>query len=90
MKNMKFEEAMKNLENIVEKLEDNELELEQSLKLYEEGVKLVKLCHFKLEEIEKKVEILTKGKDGKITAKSFESEDKIEEGEKNEKEDTLF
>lgn len=58
-----FETALKQLEEIVQRLEKGELPLEESLKLYEEGIRLSRICHSKLEEAEGKIEILLK--DGK-------------------------
>lgn len=56
---LKFEEALKKLESIVQQLENEDLELEKSLQIYEEGVKLSRWCSKKLEEVERKVEILS-------------------------------
>lgn len=56
---LKFEEALKKLESIVQQLENEELELEKSLQIYEEGVRLSRWCNRKLEEVERKVEILS-------------------------------
>ena len=58
-----FEAALKQLEEIVQKLEKGEMPLEESLVLYEEGVRLSRLCHAKLEEAEGRIELLLK--DGK-------------------------
>ena len=58
MAEMKFEEALKRLEKIVEELEDGSLSLDDSLDKYEEGIKLSKACAKKLEVARKKVEIL--------------------------------
>ncbi|PIQ86445.1 MAG: exodeoxyribonuclease VII small subunit [Candidatus Omnitrophica bacterium CG11_big_fil_rev_8_21_14_0_20_45_26] len=55
---IKFEKAVANLEKIVEELESGELDLDQALKRYEEGVKLSRACTKKLAEAEKKIEIL--------------------------------
>ena len=55
-----FEDALQQLEQIVQKLEKGELPLEESLKLYEEGIRLSRLCHGKLEEAEGKIEMLMK------------------------------
>ncbi len=55
-----FEEALKQLEEIVQKLEKGELSLEESLALYEQGIRLSRLCHAKLEEAEGKIEMLMK------------------------------
>jgi exodeoxyribonuclease VII small subunit len=67
-----FEAALARLEEIVKKLETGDLPLEQSLKLFEEGVKLSRLCNKRLEEAERKVEILLKDKAGNIVAQPFE------------------
>jgi len=68
----RFEDALTKLEKIVSKLEDEAIPLEESLKLFEEGIKLFRFCHQKLNEAEKKVEILLKGKDGSIKTQPFE------------------
>ena len=61
-----FELALSELEQIVQKLEKGELPLEQSLVLYEEGVRLSRLCHAKLEEAEGKIELLLKDARGDL------------------------
>ena len=55
-----FEEALQQLEQIVQKLEKGELPLEESLRLYEDGIRLSRLCHGKLEEAEGRIEVLMK------------------------------
>jgi exodeoxyribonuclease VII small subunit len=55
-----FEQALLQLEQIVQKLEKGELPLEESLRLYEDGIRLSRLCHGKLEEAEGKIEMLLK------------------------------
>lgn len=75
MAEKKFEAALSRLEEIVSELESGELALEQSLKLFEEGVKLARICNARLEEAERKVEVLLKDKNGKMNAKPFEEED---------------
>jgi len=55
-----FELALQQLEQIVQKLEKGELPLEESLRLYEEGIRLSRLCHGKLEEAEGRIEVLMK------------------------------
>jgi exodeoxyribonuclease VII small subunit len=55
-----FEQALMQLEQIVQKLEKGELPLEDSLRLYEEGIRLSRLCHGKLEEAEGRIEVLMK------------------------------
>ena len=54
-----FESAIDELEAIVKRLEDGDLPLERSLELFERGVQLSRFCHSKLEEAERRVEILT-------------------------------
>lgn len=76
MAEKKFEASLSRLEEIVTELEGGELSLEQSLKLFEEGIKLARICNTRLEEAERKVEILLKDKAGKMTARPFEEEDK--------------
>ena len=70
-----FEQSMKQLEKIVQELEDGDLPLEKALKKFEEGIKLTKQCSAKLDETEKKVSILLKDADGKMTEQPFMSED---------------
>lgn len=55
-----FENAMKRLEEIVSELEKGDLTLEESIKVYEEGIELNKFCSAKLEETEKKIKQLVK------------------------------
>lgn len=62
---VKFEEAMARLETIVSELEKGDLPLDESLKIFEEGVKLSKTCLKMLDDAERKVEILIQDKDGK-------------------------
>lgn len=72
MQKMKFEDALKKLEAIVDKLERGDLPLEASLKAFEEGVKLSRMCTKMLNDAEKKVEILMKDEDGKLKPEPFE------------------
>jgi exodeoxyribonuclease VII small subunit len=74
MAEKKFEAALARLEEIVQELEKGDLPLEQSLKLFEEGIKLSRICNSRLEEAERKVEILLKDKAGNVTAQPFEEE----------------
>ena len=53
-----FEAALSELDTIVKKLEDGDIPLEQSLQLFERGVQLSRFCHARLEEAEKRIEIL--------------------------------
>ena len=68
----KFESALEDLEQVVERLESGELSLEDSLAAFEKGVGLVKFCNQKLNEVEKKVELLVKDKEGKLQLKALE------------------
>jgi len=61
MEDIKFEEALSRLEMIVNDLEKGGLTLEESLKKFEEGIKLSDYCVKKLEEVEKKIEVLSNG-----------------------------
>lgn len=72
MAEIKFEDALKKLEKIVEDLENGSLSLDDALGKYEEGIKLSKLCAKKLELAKKKVEILMKSEDGSIELKPFD------------------
>ena len=63
MENITFEQAMNRLEEIVSALENNQISLEKSVELFQEGIELTKLCNDKLEGIENKVaKILVDGK----------------------------
>ncbi len=75
MAEKKFEAALGRLQEIVKELETGELPLEQSLKLFEEGIKLSRICNKRLEEAERRVEILLKDKAGNIVAKPFEEDE---------------
>ncbi len=65
-KKMSLEETMSRLEEIVGELEGEKLPLEKSLKLYEEGIKLVGQCSAELEAARRKIQILQQGKNGEI------------------------
>lgn len=64
MAEMEFEEALKKLEKIVEELESGKLSLDESLKRYEEGVKLSRFCHKTLQTAQKKIQLLSKKGEG--------------------------
>lgn len=74
-KTMNFEKAMKKLEEIVQELEAGELSLEESIKKFEEGVKLSKYCSSKLDETEKKITLLLKDHHGNLTETPFIAND---------------
>ena len=71
MANIKFEDALKRLEEIVDELEGGSQSLDEALKKYEEGIKLSKLCAKQLEAAKKKVEILMKSEDGSVDIQPF-------------------
>ena len=66
-----FEESLKKLETIVDQLEKGDLNLEDSLKLFEEGVGLSAACKKEIDEAEGKVQILIKQRDGSLKAEPF-------------------
>ena len=74
-KNIKFEEAIEKLDAIVSKLESGSASLDESLSLFEEGVKLIKICNEKLDSAEQKVRILTESEDGVVSDASFISDE---------------
>ena len=66
MSEIKFEKAMTRLEKIVEELEHGDLDIDKSLEIFEEGIKMSRVCSKKLNEAEAKIEKLTKGKKGEL------------------------
>ncbi|MNJ93476.1 Exodeoxyribonuclease 7 small subunit [compost metagenome] len=73
---MDFEKKLGRLEEIVQKMERGDLALDESLKLFEEGVKLSRECNQRLNEAEAKVKILTSvGADGQPVTQDFSPED---------------
>ena len=70
---MNFEESMKKLETIVVELENGNLNLDESVKKFEEGMKIAKQCNNMLEEAEKKITILLE-KDGELKEENFDAE----------------
>jgi exodeoxyribonuclease VII small subunit len=70
-----FEKSLARLEEVVKRLENTELSLDEAMNLFEEGVKLSRECQKQLEEAEGRVEILLKKADGKIAAAPFEPDD---------------
>jgi len=72
LNNLDFEKAYKELENLVERMERGEQDLETSLSDFERGVSLMKHCHNKLKDAEQKVEILVKDNDGLFKTDAFE------------------
>ncbi len=70
-KKASFEQSLDRLERIVDKLEGGEASLDESLALYEEGVKTLSACHAVLEDAEKKIETLVTDSRGLFKAKPF-------------------
>ena len=70
-----FETSMRELREIVDKLQSGNLPLEDSIKLFQEGTKLIAYSHKKLDEIQKKVKILIEEKDGELLTKDFDSDE---------------
>ncbi|MFQ5656158.1 MAG: exodeoxyribonuclease VII small subunit [Candidatus Methylomirabilales bacterium] len=70
-KEIKFEEAMGRLEAVVSRLESGELPLEESLRLFEEGVHLTKVCIHRLDEAERRISILLKNEQGEMVEAPF-------------------
>lgn len=73
MAELKFEKALKKLEQIVIDLEKGQLSLDESLKKYEEGKKLSSVCSERLKEARHKVEIIVKSEDGSKERAPFNS-----------------
>ena len=71
MSEIKFEKAMTRLESIVEELERGDLNIDKSLEIFEEGIKMSRVCSKKLNEAEAKIEKLTKGKKGDLVTELF-------------------
>jgi exodeoxyribonuclease VII small subunit len=70
-----FEAAIAELESIVKKLEEGDLPLEKSLELYERGVQLSRFCHMRLEDAEKRIEILNERGDLRPAEAMFAKDD---------------
>ncbi len=71
-----FEESLKQLEAIIGKLEKGDLPLEESVRLFEEGIHLSNACKTDIESAEGKVQILLKQKDGTMKTESFPEKDR--------------
>jgi exodeoxyribonuclease VII small subunit len=79
-----FEKAFQNLEKIVQRLEGEELPLDESLQLFEEGIRLSRFCHQRLEEVEKKIELILADAKGQPVTEPFE-DDELEEDDDEER-----
>ena len=74
-----FEDALKRLEEIVQRMESGDLALEDSLGLFEEGVRLTRVCSQRLDEAEKKIELLVEDAEGKVSTRPFTPDEEQEE-----------
>jgi exodeoxyribonuclease VII small subunit len=74
-----FEDSLSQLESIVEALESGDLSLEKAIKTFEEGVRLSRFCFEKLDETEKKINLLLKDQDGTLREKTFCESDELSE-----------
>jgi exodeoxyribonuclease VII small subunit len=72
---LSFEAALKRLEEVLDALEHRDLPLEQAMQAFEEGVGLVRACHQKLDEVEKRVELLLKDDTGRWFTRPFPEEE---------------
>ena len=71
---VRFEDALHELEQTVQRLESGELSLEDALAAFERGIALVRLLHDKLAEVEQRVEVLMRDHEGKLRARPFEAD----------------
>jgi exodeoxyribonuclease VII small subunit len=70
-----FESALGELESIVQQLEQGDLDLEESLKLFEKGVKLSRECRERLAKAERRIEILLKDSNGNLSVQNLDPAD---------------
>ena len=84
-----FEAQLASLERIVRELERGDLPLEQSLELFEQGVRLSRECQERLNEAERRIEVLLRGGDGSTIAVPFEAEE-LTEGEGEADDESVF
>ncbi len=70
----KFEDQLENLEDIVTRIDSGELSLEESIEAFERGVGLVRSLNHKLDEVERRVEVLMRGTGGELRSTSYEGE----------------
>jgi exodeoxyribonuclease VII small subunit len=75
MGEIKFEKAIQRLEKIVDDLETGELDIDKSLEIFEEGIKMSRVCSNKLSEAEAKIEKLTRDQKGELVAELFPVEE---------------
>ncbi len=73
-KKVKFEEQMERIQEIVAKLDSGDVSLDESLRLYEEGITLVRACSNRLDEAEQVVKMLQAQPDGKLVLTDFKAD----------------
>ncbi|MDQ0337724.1 exodeoxyribonuclease VII small subunit [Caldalkalibacillus uzonensis] len=74
---LSFEEAIGQLETIVEQLESGDVPLEQAIQLFQKGMRLSNVCHDKLKKVEQQVNILLE-EEGQLVEKAFQIEEESE------------
>ena len=79
MGELKFEKAIQRLEKIVNDLEKGELDIDKSLEMFEEGIKMSRICSKKLNEAEAKIQKLTRNQKGELITELFPVEDDNEQ-----------
>src|SRR5277367_3419793 len=84
---VKFEDQLENLEAIVTRIDSGELSLEESIDAFERGVKLVRSLNHKLDEVERRVEVLMRGAGGDLESSPYESENDAADGDRRAKKD---
>ena len=89
-KKRSFEASLQELEKIVRRLEDGDLPLEESLKLFEDGVRLSRECQERLNQAERRIEILLQDEAGKPVLQTIGAENLSEEGEPTVKRRIVF
>lgn len=85
-----FESSLGELERIVRKLEDGEMSLEESLKLFEDGVKLSRECQERLDQAERRIEVLLKDADGNLALQNLVPDEMREERQPKVKKRIVF
>ena len=89
-KKQTFEYSLGELERIVRKLEDGEMSLEESLKLFEDGVKLSRECQERLDQAERRIEVLLKDSDGTLALQNLVPDEMREERQPKVKKRIVF
>lgn len=89
-KKKSFENSLNELEKIVRKLEDGDLSLEESLKLFEDGVKLSRECRERLSQAERRIEVLLKNESGELTLQNLDTENLREDSRPTVKKRIVF